>query len=1675
MNQVLNENERLLEQVISKDIVDIIVNSSVDTASVIVHKCEKCLKLEIELLNKKDFVEKEIYNKLFRNYTTLEKHRISLEVDTQLNQETFQRDNSISNQRVKPSTSASGSQPSGNTKKDKIQRPPHRNACPLTRITNTTEVPSRNPIALETNTPKPVVTLVYSRKPRKPKTTDPVGNSQYLDSGCSKHMTEDRSQLTNFITKFLGTVKFKNDHVAKIMGYGDYQIGNVMISRVYYVEGLGHNLLSVRQFCDSNLEVAFRQHTCYIRNLEARHGLIRGLPKLKFKKDHLYSACAMGKSKKKHHKPKFEDTNQEKLYLLHMDLYGPMRVVSVNGKISSGPIIKKLTVTTISSGLVPNNSPSIAFVPPSRSYWDILFQPLFDELLTPSPSVDHPAPEVIALITKVVASEPAASTGSPSSTTINQDAPSPSKSQTTPDTQSPIIPNAVEEDNHDLDAISEHNRKWTKDHPLGNIICELTRPNSTRLQLYEQTIFCYYDAFLTAVEPKTYKDALTQYCWIEAIQEELNEFKRLEVWELVPRPDKVMVITLKCIYKVKLDELGGILKNKARLMARDYRQEEGIDFEESFVLVARLDPEGIFINQSNYAFESLKKYGYDSCDPVDTPMVEKFKLDEDKEGKTVDPSHYHGMIVTLLYLTANVDHAGCQDTRRSTSGSMQFLGDRLQFEEPPFEKAILVFLRDLGHSASVKKKQARSNQAPKAPQGKRLKTSAKVAKPAKKKQPAKTSKAKGLTVLSKVALTEAEQMKLATKRSLIQTHSSYASGSGTDEGTGGKPGVPDVPTYGSDDEQISWKSSKEDDDDEVGMNDDEDDNDDDVYNQDNDGQDDDNEQNDSENDGDDFVHPKNEAQAENEDFINKLDENIKKIIKDQVKEQVKAQVTKILPKIKKNVNEQLKAEVLTYSSNDSMTSHAVAANLFELELKKILIDKMESNKSIHKSDKQKNLYKALLDAYQDEEPSAGSNRGSKRRRARKEPESTSASKEKTFKTTSKLTKWSKSYHKSAGESAQVEEPMQTAKDLEEHAHQEFKTRMEDLCESCNELMDTPLDFLAFMINQLKVDTQILELVAGLTFELMKGSCKSRQVIPFDHFINNDLTYLSGSVSSGKYTTSVTKTKAADYGYIKWIEDLVLNTMWSQIPHKPELWPSKDFEAKYNKVKAKLALLSLSALASKAVTIKNKGLIAEAYEWGKEEVSSDDNEMVEVKVLMALAKENDAIIKEGARNDLVFVKSLADDTKVSIPGVERPWLSKVEGFILPNHDTGRILPGESQRNITDPSVAVTDSSTIEYDLVDGSLVSSTLLPTLKKLDGAEHIYGPKTIKSILRLKSTFKAETLKGVKINKPSLALAKGNKSSQASKVNSAPAEREINLRNPQHAFKRCEACCSLNHTTTDHYDIKRVKRGEALQAKKAEALKLTMAESSNANRSKTPTKRNNQDPMWCLEMTLHAQIKVMALSYVMLDEKRRTIFNSNKEVVTIAPRVDDGYLLGYSLVSKAFRIFNTRRQQTKETYHITFDEIPDAIKFLKPSVDNINIAKNERYPPDKYLHLYEPSQRVEDTSIQNTIPILNLPLPILVIVTLAAQDRWPQDKHIELVIIIGNIGAGMLTRAMAKELSAALAHECIFVDFLLEEEPKKVFEALKIPRWVDAMQDELNQFAKNKVWTLVPAIYGKT
>nr|GEX87846.1 retrovirus-related Pol polyprotein from transposon TNT 1-94 [Tanacetum cinerariifolium] len=906
------------------------------------------------------------------------------------------------------------------------------------------------------------------------------------------------------------------------------------------------------------------------------------------------------------------------------------------------------------------------------------------------------------------------------------------------------------------------------------------------------------------------------------------------------------------IYKVKIDELGGILKNKARLVAHGYRQEEGIDFEESFALVARLEairiflayaahknmvvyqidvkiaflngnlreevyvseqdgfvdqdnpnhvyklkkalyglkqapracndlllvqiyvddiifaaytpelcdlfsklmclkfkmsmmgkisfflglqislsPRGIFINQSKYALESLKKYGFESCDPVDTPMVEKSKPNEDKDGKVIDPLHYrdgiHSMcLVKHKYLDESdqifewtmdttidqqvaMDDALVPHTRKlrigrsnfrllsnisSKESTLQLVYDVLRltsffkaflvtvdvpeiymrefwvtatvhhysirfkmdkkkhivnlesfremlhifpilpgkpFVEPPFEEEILAFLRFLRHSGAIRRF-----------------TDVNINK---LHQPWRSFAAiinKCLTRKSSgydsLRLSQAQilwglyhkrnvdfaylmwedfvyQLKLATKRSLQQTHISQASGSGANEGTSSIPGVHDVLTDESD-EEISWKSSDEEGDDDY---DEEGDNGDDGKegNDDDDAQDDGDQEDERDDDEDDQEEGSDDEQAfdkEDEEFINPslstheeeetrdeesfdpipktpgntddkgngeenletnvgreeghdeednedelykdvninlgrgvqmvdvhttqefedshmtltpvnldgqqqstsvssqfvtnmlnltpdagivsifettsqmdvqtstsvaplpvsaptltpltiatvttiqhvpiapstltIDENMQRIIKKQVKEKVKVQVSKILPKIEQTVNEQLKAEVLTRSSNSSKTSYVVTADLLEIELKKILIKKMEGNKSIHRSNEQMNPYKTLVEAYEsdkiildtygdtimlkrrrdddadkDEEPSTGSDRGSKRRREGKVPESASAlkEKEKATRSTGKSTQGSKSRQTSASESATVEEPMQTTR------------------------------------------------------------------------------------------------------------------------------------------------------------------------------------------------------------------------------------------------------------------------------------------------------------------------------------------------------------------------------------------------------------------------------------------------------------------------------------------------------------------------------------------------------------------------------------------------------------------------------------------------------------------------
>ncbi|GJT61277.1 retrovirus-related pol polyprotein from transposon TNT 1-94 [Tanacetum coccineum] len=222
------------------------------------------------------------------------------------------------------------------------------------------------------------------------------------------------------------------------------------------------------------------------------------------------------------------------------------------------------------------------------------------------------------------------------------------------------------------------------------------------------------------------------------MQEEIHKFEQLDVWELVPSLLNVLIIKLKWIFKIKLDEYGEVLKNKARLVAKGYRQEAGIDFEESFAPVARLEAIRLFIvsaaNQIMIIFQIdvkitflngelnevvyvsqpkgfvdpqhpthvywLKKALYGLNTPIDTPMVKRPKLDEDRGGKLIDPTRYRSMDSGfVLKAFSDADYAGCQDTRRSMSGSDQFLGDRLVSWSLKKQKSTAIFTTEAEYIA----------------------------------------------------------------------------------------------------------------------------------------------------------------------------------------------------------------------------------------------------------------------------------------------------------------------------------------------------------------------------------------------------------------------------------------------------------------------------------------------------------------------------------------------------------------------------------------------------------------------------------------------------------------------------------------------------------------------------------------------------------------------------------------------------------------------------------------------------------------------------------------------------------------------------------------------------------------------------------------------------------------
>nr|GEV09718.1 hypothetical protein [Tanacetum cinerariifolium] len=626
------------------------------------------------------------------------------------------------------------------------------------------------------------------------------------DSGCSKHMTGNLKLLINFVEKFLGTVKFRNDQIAPILGYGDLVQGAVTIKRVYYVEGLNHKLFCVCQFCDADLEVAFRKSTCYIRDLRGNDLLT----------DHLCSSCELGKAKRKSFQLKTIPSSKRRLQLLHMDLCGPMRVASINGKkyvlvsvddysrytwtyflrskdetpevlidflrlVQRGLHAQVRTVQTdkgteflnktlhayfAAKGInhqtaakvllffwaeaiattcftqnrslviprhektpyhiINDRKPSVKFFyifgsscyivrdgenlnkmkkkgdacifvwysTQSRAYrvfnkrTKVIVETIhvnFDELpqmasdhvssdpvpqcqktvlehdsLSPGPQFQQNVPHEAGTVTTSneldflfspmfdellngttqVVSKSSAETTADAHNQCQQQPTTPLNNQKTPEptcqvpTQAPTVTHTeninqaetIAENTHvqddgfinifctpvqdrgetssrHVDSSNMHTfyqrhpfkHRWMKDHPLEQVIGNPSQSVRTRLQLESDGEMCMFALTVSRTKPKNIKEAITDSAWIESMQEELHQFDRLDIWELVDIPLCKNVINMKWLWKNKRDEENTVIRNKSRLVAKGYAQKEGVDFEESFAPVARLEAIRLFI------------------------------------------------------------------------------------------------------------------------------------------------------------------------------------------------------------------------------------------------------------------------------------------------------------------------------------------------------------------------------------------------------------------------------------------------------------------------------------------------------------------------------------------------------------------------------------------------------------------------------------------------------------------------------------------------------------------------------------------------------------------------------------------------------------------------------------------------------------------------------------------------------------------------------------------------------------------------------------------------------------------------------------------------------------------------------------------------------------------------
>nr|GEZ42729.1 hypothetical protein [Tanacetum cinerariifolium] len=628
-----------------------------------------------------------------------------------------------------------------------------------------------------------------------------------IDYGCSKHMTGNLKLLINFEEKFLGTVKFRNDQIAPILRYGDLVQGAVTIKRVYYFKGLNHNLFSVGQFCDADLEVAFRKSTCFIRNLKGNDFLT-------------------GKAKRKSFHTKLTPSSKRRLQLLHMDLCGPMRVATINGKRYVLVIVDDYSryiwthflrskdetpevlinfLRLVQRGLqaqvrvVRTDKGTKSFNQTLHAYFaaeGILHQMfvartpkqngvverLNRTLVEAARTMLSAAKVPLFFWTEAIAN--ACFTQNHSLVIprhektpyhiINDRKPSvkffhifgsicyivrdgenldklKEKDQLSSDPALECPSMALEHDSFSLAVqrqanIPQADRTVTMSNELdflfSPMFVELLNGSSkvvsnlplTRRQLELDAEMCMFALTVSRTEPKNIKEAMEDSSKIESMQEELHQFDRLDVWELVDKPLCTNVSNLKWLWKNKRDEENTVIRNKSRLVAKGYAQKEGVDFEESFAPVARLEAVRLFIAyaahksftvyqmdvKTVFLYGPLKEEVYvnqPDCfvDPYHPDKVYRLKkalygLKQAPRACRPDIMHatcycarYQAQL-TEKHLTAvkrifrylkdtihmdlwypkdtgfkltafsDSDHAGCPDSRKSTSGGIQFLG-----------------------------------------------------------------------------------------------------------------------------------------------------------------------------------------------------------------------------------------------------------------------------------------------------------------------------------------------------------------------------------------------------------------------------------------------------------------------------------------------------------------------------------------------------------------------------------------------------------------------------------------------------------------------------------------------------------------------------------------------------------------------------------------------------------------------------------------------------------------------------------------------------------------------------------------------------------------------------------------------------------------------------------------